>query len=228
LRQRPRQRLLEPSQLRTKLSDVRLLHHRISILTALLLMAILGMAIVIARLWREVAPLRVEVRQLRDETGRLSIDDATKLHAVEVRTGEPLLWKWRVWVPEGRTALVRTRWGKIPSMEVPAASGSLHLKPGEHWITLRAHPSASGNTWSAMLESENNGVGMGIQEADRWWQWPTTNSTADGVNFRTTVAGEPNSVFILKRHRVSPVIGSGKPLDPNAYTSGFVVWLEEQ
>jgi hypothetical protein len=191
-------------------------------------MTILGMAIVLARLWHEVGPLRVEVRQLRNETGRLSIEDATKVHAIEVRTGEPLLWKWRVWVPEGQSVIARTHWGKVPSTGVPAASGSLHLKPGENWVTLRAHPSASGNTWSAQLESDGNGVGMSIQEADRWWQWPTTSSTADGVSFTTRVAGERNSVFLLKRLRVSPTSNPGKPLDPKIPASGFVIWLEER
>jgi len=42
---------------------------RISILTALLLTTILGMSIVIAVLWREVAPLRAQVQELREETG---------------------------------------------------------------------------------------------------------------------------------------------------------------
>jgi hypothetical protein len=201
---------------------------RISILTALLLMTILGMAIVLARLWHEVGPLRVEVRQLRNETGRLSIEDATKVHAIEVRTGEPLLWKWRVWVPEGRTIVARTHWGQIPSSGVPKADGSVHLHSGENWITLRAHPSASGSTWSAQLESEGNGVGMSIQEADRWWQWPTTSSTADGVSFTTRVAGEPDSAFILKRHRVSSSSNPSKLLDPTIQTSGFIIWLEER
>jgi len=201
---------------------------RISIQTALLLMTILGMAIVIARLWREIGPLRVEVRHLRDETGRLSIENPTQMHAIEVRTGDPLFWKWRVWVPEGKSAIVYTHWGKVPSTGVPAADGSLHLKAGETWITLRAHPSAGGNSWSTLLESEGNSVGMGIQEADRWWQWPSTASVSDGASFTTAVAKESDSPFILKRLRVSPATNPWKSADPSVYTSGFIVWLDEQ
>ena len=40
-----------------------------SLLTALLLMTIVGLAIVTTRLWREVSPLRDEVFRLRQELG---------------------------------------------------------------------------------------------------------------------------------------------------------------
>jgi hypothetical protein len=191
-------------------------------------MTIVGMAIVIAQLWREVGPLRAEVRHLRDEVGKLSIDDESKIHAIEVRSSEPLLWKWRVWVPQGQSVLVRSQWGNIPSSGVPPAGGSLHLKPGENWITLRAHPSPSGNSWSAQLETATSSVGFSIQEPDRWWQWPTTSSTAEGAGFTTTVAGERDPIFILKRVRVSPIRNPSKLLRPTAPTAGFVVWLERQ
>jgi hypothetical protein len=110
---------------------------RFSLLSALLLMTVAGLAIIVVRLWREVGPLRAEVAQLRNETGRLSVGDPTRVHAIEVRTREPLLWKWRVWVPEGqKNVLARYYFGKIPSSGIPAASGSAHLKPGESWVTL--------------------------------------------------------------------------------------------
>ena len=47
---------------------------RISLLTALLLITIAGMAIVIVQLWRKVEPLQAEVRNLRRELGYLSIN----------------------------------------------------------------------------------------------------------------------------------------------------------
>ena len=203
------------------------LRPRISILTSLLLMTIVGMAIVIVQLWREVAPMRAELSALRDETGRLSIDDPTQVHAIEVRTGEALLWKWRVWVPEGQTVVVGTYWGKIPSSGMPPASGSLHLKAGENWITLHAHASPSGNSWSALLESGANSVGVSIPEPDRWWQWPTTSSTTNGVGTTTTVAKEGEPIILLKRMQASPTSNPSKLSQPTATTSGFLIWLEQ-
>jgi hypothetical protein len=201
---------------------------RISILTALLLMTILGMGIVVVRQWREISPLRAENELLRNETGRLSIEDPTKIHAIEVRTGEALLWKWRVWNPEGQTLIVRAHWGKIPSSSMPPADGSLHLKPGENWITMRAHASATGNTWSAKLESDGNGLGMSIPEADRWWQWPTTSSTENGIGFRTKVFDDDDRYFVLKRFRVTSINNRGIVSNPSTPTTGFIIWLERR
>ena len=75
---------------------------RISLLSALLFMTIAGMAIVIVQLWREVGPLRAEVRRLRNELGVLTVENPSRLHAIEVRTKDEMIWKWRIWVPERR------------------------------------------------------------------------------------------------------------------------------
>src|SRR5687767_8697943 len=92
---------------------------RISLLTALLFITIAGMAIVIVQLWREVGPLRVEVRRLRDETGVLSVDDPTKIHAIQVQTENDLTWKWRVWIPENRIYVLRSVGGGVPTVGLP-------------------------------------------------------------------------------------------------------------
>jgi hypothetical protein len=192
-------------------------------------MTIVGMAIVIAQLWHDVGPLRAEISQLRNETGRLSVDEPAKIHAIEVRTSEPLLWKWRVWVPEGQNVLARHHWGKIPSSGVPPASGSVHLKPGENWVTLWAHSSPSEKSWSARLECGSGSyVGTSIPEPDRWWLWPTTSSRTSGVGFTTAVAPERDPIFILKSYRVSPIVNRSRSMPSAAPTSGFIIWLERK
>jgi hypothetical protein len=166
---------------------------------------------------------------LRHETGRLSVDDPTKIHAIEVRTSEPLLWKWRVWVPQGHDVLVRSHWGSIPSTGVPTASASLHLKPGENWVTLLAHPNPNGNSWSARLEEgSGSSVGTSIPEPDRWWQWPTTSSTSTGVGFTTAVVNEDEPTFVLKSHRVSQTINLSGSMAIAVPDSGFIIWLERR
>ena len=80
-------------------------------------MTIVGMAIVVVQLWREVGPLRTEVRQLRDEVGRLSIDDPIEsfTRSRSAPTSD-LTWKWRVWVPAGRRSVDvnASQWGNVP------------------------------------------------------------------------------------------------------------------
>ena len=74
---------------------------RISILTALLLMTIVGLAIVVALQWREVGPLRRELKALRAEVGVLDIDDESKVHVVQVKEPGNFRWNWRIWLPKG-------------------------------------------------------------------------------------------------------------------------------
>lgn len=52
----------------------------------MLVTTIVALSITVVTLYREVRPLRDEVRQLRNEVGRLSIEDPTKLHAIQVET----------------------------------------------------------------------------------------------------------------------------------------------
>jgi hypothetical protein len=74
---------------------------RLSLLSALLLLTIAGMAIVIVQLWREVGPLRREVQALRAEVGVLGIDDDRKIHAIQVKQPIGFQWTWRLWLPKG-------------------------------------------------------------------------------------------------------------------------------
>ena len=48
---------------------------RFSLLTAFLLLTIAGLSIVVVQLWREIGPLRQEIRRYRNEIGELTIYD---------------------------------------------------------------------------------------------------------------------------------------------------------
>jgi hypothetical protein len=201
---------------------------RFSLLTSFLLLTIAGMAIVVVRLWREVSPLRAEVWQLRDETGRLSIDDPTRIHAIEVRTSEPLLWKFRVWVPEGEKAIVRSRWGGVPRVGVPEAQAGLHLVPGEQWITYRVKHSPSQNAWQAWLESPTGTSAEEIPEVERWWQWPRGAAIwGEGVQHSTAVFEDHQDAFVLKRWRVADTNNSSD-IRKMETSAGFIIWLERE
>jgi hypothetical protein len=76
------------------------LRPRISLLSALLLMTIVGLSIVTIQLWREIEPLRAQVRSMRTELGLLNIDDPSVAHAIQLGTREADHWKWRIYLPE--------------------------------------------------------------------------------------------------------------------------------
>jgi hypothetical protein len=88
---------------------------RFSLLTVLLLVTIAGMAIVIVQLWRELVPLREEVRRYRAELGFLTIDDPTQVQGIHVPEREDgWNWKWRVHFPPGVDYKVTCYTGIIP------------------------------------------------------------------------------------------------------------------
>src|SRR5882724_1348501 len=97
---------------------------RLSLLNLFCLTAIVALSIVIALLWREVVPLRTEIRQLRNEVGKLTIDDPTKVAVIQFhQNDDELTWRWRVWIPAGHS--YRLRWidAAIPRTEFPALGG---------------------------------------------------------------------------------------------------------
>jgi hypothetical protein len=199
---------------------------RISLLSSLQLLTIAGMAIVIAQLWREVGPLRADNRRLRDEVGELSIEDHDKVHAIEVRTKESLVWKFRVWVPEEKTVGVKEQWGDVPRTGLPEKKGATILAPGEQWIIYRVEKSATGDEWGAVLETAGSGHGSIIPEKDRYWLWPEPAALwGEGVQETTVAAGDDDRSLVLKRWRIADTDDSDdfKKMET---TSGFIIWLE--
>lgn len=202
---------------------------RISILTALLLMTIFGMALAIVQLWCELVPLRAEVHQLRNETGRLSIDDKNKIQAIEVRTNEALVWKWRVWIPAGKPVYVQFRWSDVPRVGVPSPNTMSQLQPGERWVIVRAQRDPKNDSWNAVLETEDGSSTMAINEKDCWWLLPSLTTSSNGVGFSAATEKDDGQPFLLKRYRVSNATNNASQLlNDNKPTAGFIIWLERK
>jgi hypothetical protein len=201
---------------------------RISLLSALLLMTILGMAIVIARFWHEIGPLRKEVRALRNEVGKLSIDDKTKIHAMSLHTDDQLTWKWRIWVPEGKQVGMHLQWGNVPRTGVPQRPTTTStFGPGEGTLTLKVHRDVKGENWFANLGSTFGGsVGVDIPPDQRFFLWPRSAGTGDGVG--ASIAFEPDQkTIVLMRNRVAQVNDSSLINKMEGPTAGFIIWLDQ-
>ncbi len=201
------------------------LRPRISILTALLLMTILGMAIVVAKLWRGTTHMRSELHALRDETGRLSIDDPTKLNAMGIRTNDPLLWKWRIWVPEGSKVFLGAAWGEIPATGVPKNTQMDELEPGEQWIEMRVFQDLKDNVWRASLESKRWKHPLPIPLED-WQTWQNAGFAIEGVQFETGTEANPHEPFVITRDRRDQSNGPIQVQAIKAPLAGFIIWLE--
>ena len=87
---------------------------RISILTALLLLTIAGLATTVWRQSFEAEPLRQEVRRLRQELGHLTIDDENKIYAIQVPSADSDTKRFRVYLPKNRKFVLCSRIHTIP------------------------------------------------------------------------------------------------------------------
>jgi hypothetical protein len=194
---------------------------RISLLSSLLLMTVVGLAIIVAQLWSEVGPLRSELRRLRDEVGALSIDDPTKPCAIAVRTTDDFTWKWRLFIPDGRSYKLKYSGERIPKDGIPQAHGTISLSDaGETWIEYRIKSDPQSGIWTDTLRTPFAGVGSSRQE---WVTWDRRTSSSPGVGY-TTQTFELGKLIVLARHRVSQKAGdSSKIENPSA---GFMIWLE--
>jgi hypothetical protein len=222
----PRESLLSMTRLRP----------RFSLLSAILLMTIVGFSIVTIQLWREVGPLRLEVRQLRDEAGRLSVEAPDKIHAIQLRTHNELAWEWKVWIPEGELVQVKYVWGKIPGSGYPQPLGVASLKAGENRIALIASRNAANDGWFADLKTESpaagtilhGGQGLRIPDESVWFERdePATNNFyGEEVGYSTSAESGREQRFLLMRKRV--LISDGVPSDDDGSPlPGFLIWLE--
>jgi hypothetical protein len=222
---------------------------RFSLLTILLLFALVGCGLTIWQLWREVKPLRDEVRHLRNVAGFLTIDDPTRVHAIRAQTSEQDVWRWRVHIPEGGKFFLHVQPEKVPLQglpERPYPLPGLPLKSGENSMELRLSPSAEKpNQLDARLVW-NGGGSVGnwpftLEERDQNWienditggrtdTWPKTLLTTESV--------EPGEPMVLLRLRATDYYAmtrddDGKPKEIGFRPfeqpcDGLMIWIDEQ
>jgi hypothetical protein len=194
---------------------------RISLRSALLVMTIIGMAIVMARLWLELKPLREEVVKLRAEQAGLRIETLDKVHAIRVPSDELLKWKWRVWIPDRTNVRVRYKWGDIPTSGFPDKFADCGFSgPGEHLVTLSATRDPQTAEWWAYLETRHTDytldfdrlrrtiilreegdthIRMPIPDEHLWFNWPLREGTREGVGDATVSLADHEKTMVLER-----------------------------
>ncbi len=198
---------------------------RISLLTALILMTIVGMAIVIAQLWREVGPLRTEVSQLREQVGVLKIDDPSRIHAIAVPSDAEGVLKWRIYVPTGTTAVLRAKCGDITRTGYPEGKFVYKLSAGEHLLKFTARKYESRGSWVAEIESPQSSsmITLAFNDEDLFG----TGVFESQRVFSETEVMNKSGKLTLVRTRFAPP-GNGPILATETPSPGFIIWLEQQ
>lgn len=192
---------------------------RVSLFGLLVLTAFAALGVTTLMLWRELGPLRAEVKRLRSEAGEITISDRSKPHAIEVDTDHPKRWKWVVWIPNGQRHRLRVAIDQITATGLPTSSRSLGvLEPGEHVVTFRLDLEETRDSWIATTRTATAIKASRVGWGESLWY------TERGVA-RETRAFDPNREAILFRYQASDVSNPSKIAGP---TDGCLIWLEPE
>lgn len=198
----------------------------------MLVTALVATSLTTVMLWREVDPLRKEVRRLRRAGGVLTISDPKRVHAVGVETHVTKAWKWRVWVPAGRRVAVHVAVSDIPDLHVagsvPAvkSSGRLELHrqntdAAQVDVTLAAEKLLDGTVrWN--LKEGNVSTHIPVPPKATEWLVGQSSGYSGGGRAGYQVNENPGDPLLLLHQRQYYKSGQVPPLG-----DGVVVWIEE-
>lgn len=206
---------------------------RFSLLNLVLMTTIVALGITVFLQYRELAPLRVEVRQLREETGQLVVDDPTKLQAIGIDTYNDWAWKWRIWIPAGKAYRVRSATADIPKRgQFPSNVGfsTLGAEPEGRELVLsaRIERKPSGELRLAIAREGTTSYSSVLDKNSDWLLKGSIGSSFEEVA-DTTRTAKPGEPLVLIRKQVYYASPSGQipPRPEPDTTDGLMVWLEE-
>jgi hypothetical protein len=194
---------------------------RFSLLNVLFLLTIAGLGLVVWRQWQEVRPLRAEVRRWRDENGVLTITDPSKVYIMALPTLERMTWRWRIYVPAGRSYMLHTGQGSATHHQLYSTSGSA--------CSSRLPMENSSQPREIIVAAAiRDGEGGRTLVVDAEGAFKCEIGTPDGITFHTSISRtstefEPNLPFEIIRYEGSTRWNGMS--DPNVAKPGVAVWL---
>jgi hypothetical protein len=220
------------------------LRPRFSLLNLLVMVSVMGLLLLVIQQWREVEPLRQEVRRLRTELGYLVIEDPTKVYAIRaqsIEAIEPNTWRWRLYLPPGGKYSLNVFSGHIsglvrqPQMKQFEAAkrdglgklSSRKLEAGELKLDIKLV--AEGEQW--ILETVPGGSHRIPQAYAEWLSLRRDAMAIFGVSQEQKVFenGQPVMLMYIPRPRFT-TNSAGRSVTnlPSRDTDAIVVWLEQQ
>jgi hypothetical protein len=202
---------------------------RFSLLTVLLLTTIVALTLTIGILYREVRVLRKETSQWRSEYGVLTVDDPSKVHAIQIRENKDLSWAWRVFIPAGSKINLDYTMRNIPREGFPESFGGMRSPAsGEHVIRFSIRKDPKTEQWKSVIETDSTKM-FGIVGEEWFLKSPPWSTLFHGVGSQTKAEGA-DGILLLHRLRAFPPDAQGGVADPgrDVLCPGFMLWLERE
>ncbi|MEX2316889.1 MAG: hypothetical protein WD669_07045 [Pirellulales bacterium] len=205
-----------------------------------MLMVIVSLLVVVAvqswRLWKA----EIELAQLRDETGKLTVDDRSKVHVIEVESDEPNTWKWRLFVPMGARYSWNLGYDEIPPEGLPrakmsgASNESYDEADKEVLITASLRQLESGD-WILSVgskignsQAQMGGASVKIPNVAMEWTRKVPSREGSVLGARGVETLNPGEPIVLLKWRS----GEQKPdglFGPSASPMpGYMIWMQPE
>lgn len=192
-------------------------------------------------LHQENAQVRDQNRQLRMRYGEFNVEDPTKVYAVELRdrypvAGNPWWWRWRVFLPEGKTHQLLLYNGVIPETGTPRPAGqqparALPMRSGENYVSYAVYH--DGANWREALAVNGSGHD-GPFRNQPWMTWHDGRaSPGRTLSWRHSQLTQHDAGYELYRFRAyqidePPAGTSTLPKPPNTAAPGFLLWIDSK
>lgn len=223
---------------------------RFSLLTALLLMTIVGLTIVMVQLWREVGPLREANRSMRAMVGQLTIEDKSKVYGLQIPTLEENRWRWQIYLPPGGRNKLYAYSGHLPSLtlnpgkawfdavrrdsegtadSLGGLSGEILVdcqlvKENGKWLLAKRYLQRDSNSMTSNSNKSSISQPNGDWLTDR--RGTSSRSLDEGIQ-QSAESGEPMLLLLFMRPFFTKEPGGGESLSsPSGAADGIAIWIE--
>jgi len=217
--------------------SIRYFRPRFSILTLLILTALVAVVLSHIQTSRELSRVRQNLTTARNELSYIDADDGSKIYAVALPTFGPTQWRWRIQLPATGKYRIRSSFSsKIPESGWPVES-TFHdhafldsrgqpLPGGEPFIlTVAVHKNES-QQWVTTIQTPDRSETRRIENAPQWLEagsfigW--TYNVYGNNGTVSAAAADPLPILIYRKGKTVPG-GTTVEMQP---TDGMLFWIE--
>ena len=179
-----------------------------------------------------------ELHARRNESGYLSVDDRTQLHAIALNTDDPNTWRWRLFIPRGQRYSWNISSADIPQNDVPqepevAGHSNEPYWEQDHEVLVTARLRRTNDEfWELSVESrigdsKDQMYGASLRIPDEKLRWMSEISSTDGqvIGGRGAELRDPDRPVILLQRRPCKKQADGSYLPSPDPMPGFMIWL---